>query len=74
MISLSPFEPKQPRRREDFTEVEYLLRRADHETIAAIRALDPRATQSHAVMAKHYSEQSRELIAKLDEKAGSVGD
>lgn len=65
----SPMEPEPKARREDFGEVEYLLRRADHETVAAIRAVDPRVTQSHAEMAKHYGEQSRDLIAKLDEKA-----
>lgn len=73
MISITPFnlspaspsEPAAPR--EDYGEVEYLLGRADVETVAAIRAIDPRVAVSHAGMAKRYSEQSRELIARIDE-------
>lgn len=68
MISVSPFEAgfslSKHRR-----EVDYLLRRADHETVAAIRASDPRASDSHRILARLYGEQSRELIAKFDEQA-----
>ncbi len=71
MISLSPLNAAQSSESDDFREVEYLLRRADHETVAAIRAIDPRATQSHAEMARTYSEQSRELMDRIDlRKAG----
>ncbi len=65
MISISPFEAGESVRRA-CREVDYLLRRADHETVAAIRADDPRASDSHAVLARHYGERSRELIARLD--------
>ena len=70
MISVSPFEAgfslSHNRR-----EVDYLLRRADHETVAAIRANDPRASDSHRILARLYGEQSRELMAKFDEQANN---
>ena len=55
MISLTPLETDTPSVSEDFGEVEYLLRRADEETVAAIRATDNRVHASHAGMAKGYS-------------------
>ena len=67
MISLAPIQPGQPVKTENFGEVEYLLRRADEETVAAIRAVDDRVHASHAGMAKSYSIKSRELIARLDD-------
>ena len=68
MISVSPFNAEVSLS-EDGREVKYLLRRADHESVAAIRATDPRARDSHAVLARHYGEQSRQLMAKFDEQA-----
>ena len=70
MISLTPLEPDQPSANEDFGEVEYLLRRADEETVAAIRATDDRVHASHAGMAKGYSIKSLEMIARLDGTTG----
>lgn len=70
MISVSPFEAEISVLNA-CREVEYLLRRADHEAVAAIRATDPRASDSHAILARHYGEQSRELIAKLDRSASA---
>ena len=66
MISVSPFEAGTSMSK-DCREVEYLLRRADHEAVAAIRATDPRASDSHRVLAHHYGVQSPALIAQLDE-------
>ena len=66
MISLTPLEPDRPSVSEDFGEVEYLLRRADEETVAAIRATDDRVHASHAGMAKKYSLKSLAMIARLD--------
>ena len=66
MISVSPFEA-QTSLAEEYAEVDYLLRRADHESVAAIRATDPRASESHAALARHYGEQSRDLLAKFDQ-------
>jgi len=66
MISLTPLESNQPNEGKDYGEVEYLLRRADEETVAAIRATDNRVHASHAGMAKGYSLKSLEMIARLD--------
>lgn len=66
MNSPRSLKPAPPVRREDFDEVEYLLRRADKEVVAAIRANDPRVHDSHAGLAKRYSRASRALIAKID--------
>ena len=68
MISVSPFQAETNATAE-CAEVEYLLRRADHETVAAIRATDPRASDSHATLALHYGEQSRQLMAQFDTRA-----
>jgi hypothetical protein len=69
MISLSPLDPGRARDPEDFHEIEYLLRRADHAAVAAIRAVDQRAMRSHAVMAQSYSLRSQDLMSKLDLRA-----
>ena len=61
MISTTPLQPDQPATREHYGEVEFLLRRADEETVAAIRAVDDRVHASHAGMAKSYSIKSREI-------------
>ena len=72
MISITPFDlnawpAAEPAvAREDFTEVEYLLKRADEESIAAIRAVDPRVHDSHLGMARSYSRASHALMAKID--------
>lgn len=73
MISPTPLADEKPPR-DTVAEVEYLLRRADHESVAAIRALDPRVTERHAEMARHYSEQSRELLAQLDGEGSAAND
>lgn len=43
-------------------QLDYLLRRAQQESIAAIRTLDPRAAKSHAQMASVYSAQAMTLL------------
>ena len=70
MMSLTPFDTDQTTDREDFGEVEYLLRRATEEAVAAIRATDSRAGASHAGMAESYSTKSLQLIARLDGAPG----
>ncbi|MEO7815282.1 MAG: hypothetical protein ABIR87_07535 [Sphingomicrobium sp.] len=69
MISLTPMEAEQTYSTEDFGEVEYWLRRADEETVAAIRSTDNRVFASHAGMAKSYSIRSLEMIARIDSAA-----
>ena len=70
MMSLTPFETHQSSEFEHFGDVEYLLRRADEESVAAIRATDNRVVASHAGMAKIYSIKSLEMIARIDGAAG----
>ena len=70
MISTTPLQPDPSTGDEHYGEVEYLLRRADEETVAAIRSIDGRVHASHAGMAKCYSIKSREMIARLDAAAG----
>ena len=70
MISLTPLDPIPLPANEDFGEVEYLLRRADQEIVAAIRANDSRVHASHAGMAKKYSLKSLAMIARLDGTGG----
>ena len=45
-------------------QLEYLLRRAEEESIAAIRSVDPRASAPHAQMASAYSAQAMALLAR----------
>ena len=66
MISLTPLEPGDIATEEDFDDVQYYLRRADEESVAAIRATDRRVHDSHAGMAISYSRKSLEMIARLD--------
>ena len=72
MISITPFDldawpaAEPASAREDFGEVEYLLKRADQESIAAIRAVDPRVHESHLGLARSYSRASQALMAKID--------
>lgn len=56
--------PEAPR--QDYRDVELLLRMADRETVAALRATDERAVSSHALLAKYYSLESHRLMSKLD--------
>lgn len=70
MMSLTPFDTEPTTDREDFGEVQYLLRRATEEAVAAIRATDVRAGESHAGMAESYSTKSLQLIARLDGAPG----
>ena len=67
MISTTPMQAENAADNDHYGEVEYLLRRAGEETVAAIRSNDERVHASHAGMAKSYSIKSRELIARLDD-------
>lgn len=66
MISVTPFQPEPSHAGGGFDEIHYLLRRADEESVAAIRATDERVHASHAGMARGYSVRSLEMIARLD--------
>ena len=43
-------------------QLDYLLRRAEQESIAAIRSGDPRVADPHAQMASVYSARARSLL------------
>lgn len=68
MISPTPL-PKDP---DD--DVNYALRRAEEESIAAVRATDPRVEESHAGLAALYTDRSLRLIeaGSPDFKFGTV--
>lgn len=43
-------------------QLDYLLRRAEQESIAAIRSVDPRAAELHQHMASAYSAQATAIL------------
>ena len=43
-------------------QLDFLLRRAEQESIAAIRSIDPRAAQQHEAMAFAYSARALSLL------------
>jgi hypothetical protein len=57
------FVPSIPRNYERVERLDYLLRRAEQETIAAIRSANPRAAASHERMAAAYSAQATSMLA-----------
>ena len=46
------------------SDTQYFLRRADEELVAAERARDPRARQSHLDLAERYANAARAVAAK----------
>ena len=50
-------------------DVDYALRRSEEESIAAVRAIDPRVEESHAGLAALYTERSLRLIEAGDADA-----
>ncbi len=45
-------------------QLDYLLRRAEQESVAAIRSVDPRAAELHAHMASAYSAKAMALLGE----------
>jgi len=45
-------------------QLDYLLRRAEQESIAAVRSVDPRAAEPHQHMASLYSAQALALLGR----------
>ena len=53
-------------------QLDYLLRRAEQESIAAIRASDPRVADPHTHMASVFSARARSLLGgRADEEHGA---
>ena len=51
-----------PERQPTTEQLDYLLRRAEQETIAAMRTVDARASAPHEQMASAYGAQALELL------------
>jgi hypothetical protein len=56
------FVPDQPHEYDRSEQLDYWLRRAEQESIAAIRSTDSVAAQRHDVMAQTYSALARRLL------------
>lgn len=48
-------------------EISYLLRRAEQESIEAIRSIHPSVAERHAEMATVYSERARTLLVRSED-------
>ena len=55
--------PNMSHRAEHSEQIEYWLRRAEQESIAAIRAPNAQASQSHSMMAEAYSAMATNLLS-----------
>ncbi len=49
----------------DARQLDYVLRRAEQESIAEIRSLDQRAADSHAVMAGAYRQMAAAMLSEI---------
>ncbi len=54
-------------RYDDPAELDFLLRRAEQETIAAIRSINPQAAERHDAMAYAYSAMAVTMLGTLAE-------
>ncbi len=62
MISLTPMATAETSSRVRSEELDLYLSRAEQESIASLRATDPRAAASHCTMAAHYSAKAVALL------------
>ena len=62
MISLTPITTADDQRYAQSAALAVYLGRAEQESIAVLRATDPRAAASHCTMAKHYSAKAIALL------------
>ena len=62
MISLTPMLTAAERQPIDPADLDLYLARAEQESIASLRASDPRAAASHCAMAAHYSAKAVALL------------
>lgn len=63
MISLTPMATANDRQSTNSAELDLYLARAEQESIASLRAVDPRAAASHCTMAAHYSAKAVALLS-----------
>lgn len=59
------FSPSYGRREDPADRLDYLLRRAEQESIAAIRSINPEAAERHDIMAHAYSAQALTMLGQL---------
>jgi hypothetical protein len=62
MISLTPMTTADDRHSFKAADLDLYLARAQQESIASLRAVDPRAAASHCTMAAHYSAKAVALL------------
>ena len=62
MISLTPMATADQPQAIDNADLQLYLARASQESIASLRATDPRAAASHCTMAAHYSAKAVALL------------
>ncbi len=62
MISLTPMATADDPQPIDSADLHLYLARAEQESIASLRATDPRAAASHCTMAAHYSARAVALL------------
>lgn len=62
MISITPITAAEDQSLVDTAELDLYLARAEQESIASLRATDPRAAASHSTMAAHYSAKAVALL------------
>jgi hypothetical protein len=58
--------PSHDRREDPADRLDYLLRRAEQESIAAIRSINPEAAERHDIMAHAYSEQALTMLGQMN--------
>ena len=60
------FSPSHGRREDPADRLDYLLRRAEQESIAAIRSINPEAAERHDIMAHAYSAEALTMLGRID--------
>lgn len=63
MISLTPIAAAEGGSSVNIADLDLYLARAEQESIASLRATDPRAAASHCTMAAHYSAKAVALLS-----------
>ena len=59
------FSPSHGRHEDPADRLDYLLRRAEQESIAAIRQVNPEAAERHDIMAHAYSAEALTMLGQM---------
>ena len=65
------FSPSHVRHEDPAYHLDYLLRRAEQESIAAIRSINPVAAERHDIMAHAYSAQALTMLGQMNAGCGA---